>query len=93
MSGFHWFKQLPHMIFGATNERLCRVPFGLIGNAQRRDAGNMVKFPLRPRMILALLVAADATGWLHLRPDVVVLLVVEGALHPIEQSTPVGGDR
>jgi hypothetical protein len=32
-------------------------------------------------------------GWLHLRPDIVVLRLVEGALHPIEQSPPVGGDR
>jgi hypothetical protein len=42
MSCFHWFKQLPHMIFGATNARFCCVPSGLIGNAQRRDAGNVV---------------------------------------------------
>jgi hypothetical protein len=48
-----------------------------------------VEFLLRPRMILALLTAAYAPGWLHLRLDI----VVEGALHPIEQSTPVGGDR
>jgi hypothetical protein len=33
---FHWFKQLPHMIFGATNARFCCVPSGLIGNAQWR---------------------------------------------------------
>jgi len=43
-------------------------------------------------MIRALLIAAYATGWRHL-PDIVVLRLVEGALHPIEQSTPVGGDR
>ena len=48
-----------------------------------------VEFLLRPRMILALLTAAYAPGWLHLRLDI----VVEGALHPIEQSTPGGGDR
>ena len=30
-----------------------------------------------------------ASAWLHLRPDVVMLRFVEGALHPIEQSTPV----
>ena len=40
---FHWFKQLPHMIFGATNARFCCVPSGLIGNAQWRDAGNVVR--------------------------------------------------
>ena len=44
-----------------------------------------MEFLLRPRMILALLPAAYAPGWLHLRLDI----VVEGALHPIEQSTPV----
>jgi hypothetical protein len=43
MSCFHWFKQLPHMIFGATNARFCCVPSGLIGNAQWRDAGNVVR--------------------------------------------------
>ena len=52
-----------------------------------------VEFLLRPRMILALLTAAYAPGWLHLRPDIAVLRLVEGGLHPIEQSTPVGGDR
>ena len=44
-------------------------------------------------MILALPIAGYATGRLHLRQDVVVLRLAEGALHPIEQSTPVGGDR
>src|ERR1700674_4610058 len=43
MSCFHWFKQLPHMIFGTANARFCFVPSGLIGNAQRRDAGNAVR--------------------------------------------------
>jgi len=52
-----------------------------------------VEFLLRPRMILALLIAGYAAGRLHLRPDIVVLRLIEGALHPIEQSTPVGGDR
>ena len=52
-----------------------------------------VEILLRLRMILALLTAAYAPGWLHLRPDIAVLRLVEGALHPIEQSTPVGGDR
>ena len=51
-----------------------------------------VEILLRPRMILALLTAAYAPGWLHLRPDIAVLRLVEGGLHPIEQSTPVGGD-
>jgi hypothetical protein len=32
-------------------------------------------------------------GGLHLRPDIFVLCLVEGALHPIEQTMPVGGDR
>jgi hypothetical protein len=37
MSCFHWFEQLPHMIFGTTkNARFCDVPCGLIRNAQRR---------------------------------------------------------
>jgi hypothetical protein len=44
-------------------------------------------------MVLALLIAAYATVWLQLRPDIVVLPLVEGALHPIEQSTPGEGDR
>ena len=52
-----------------------------------------MEFLLRPRMILALLIAGCAAGRLHLRPDIVVLRLVEGAPHPIEQSTPVGGDR
>jgi hypothetical protein len=52
-----------------------------------------VEFLLHPRMILALPIAGYATGRLHLRQDVVVLRLAEGALHPIEQSTPVGGDR
>jgi hypothetical protein len=52
-----------------------------------------VEFLLRPRMILALPVTAYATAGLHLGPDIVVLRLVEGALHPIEQSTSGGGDR
>jgi hypothetical protein len=44
-------------------------------------------------MILALLIIGYATGGLHSRPDVVMLGLVEGALHPIEQGTSVGGDR
>src|ERR1700730_5852732 len=52
-----------------------------------------VEFLLHPRMILALPIAGYATGRLHLRQDVVVLRLAEGAVHPIEQSTPVGGDR
>jgi hypothetical protein len=52
-----------------------------------------VQFLLSPRMILALPITGYAMGWLHLRPDIVVLRLVEGALHPIEQSTPGGGDR
>jgi hypothetical protein len=52
-----------------------------------------VEFLLRPRMILALPITAYATGWLHLRPDIVLPRLVEGALHPIEQNTPGGGDR
>jgi hypothetical protein len=42
-------------------------------------------------MILALRIAAYATGWLHLRLDI----VIGAALHPIEQSTPSEaiGDR
>ena len=55
--------------------------------------GYVVEFLFYPRMILDLLIAACANGWLHLRPDIVVLRLVEGALHPIEQSPPVGGDR
>jgi hypothetical protein len=52
-----------------------------------------VEFLLCARMILALLIAADATGWLRLRPHIVVLLLVEGELHPIEERMPVGADR
>ena len=55
--------------------------------------GDEVESLLRPRMIRALLIAGYATGWRHLPQDIVVLRLVEGALHPIEQSTPIGGDR
>ena len=52
-----------------------------------------MQFLLRPRMILALLSQFMRRAGLHLGPDIVVLRLVEGALHPIEQSTPGGGDR
>jgi hypothetical protein len=46
-----------------------------------------------PRTILALPIAAYAMVWLHLRPDIAVLRLVESTLHPLEQSPPGGGDR
>jgi hypothetical protein len=45
-------------------------------------------FTLRPRLVLALIALAYGCGWVHARPDIVALRMVQAALVTIEQGEP-----